>query len=168
MTQNPKPVELKKPLTLWQKVKTGAKGFVKTAVITCRAACYSQARSSAAWRCSARRPATAIRWGWAQASAGEIGGLVARNMILGGLISGTVGAVSSVRQATKLRHNEIEAQADELKRCRSCGPERSRNTHRNSYRKIICLWALIAHRLTEVNKGESHGHCLITILPAGA
>lgn len=118
------PVEVKQPLTLWEKIKAGAKGFAKTALhYLPRGLMFAAALLGG----SALLGATV---GWdpfgtaAIQSVGQLATRVATTLLIGSAIAGGVGAWHEVSAANKQREEDMLAQQSDLKRGRSIAKER--------------------------------------------
>lgn len=115
------PVELKKPLSGWEKFKVGVKGFFKTAIdylprgILFAAMFFGASAllgSIGLWD-----PLGALAEGgtFHMAHAAHV---IGKSALLGVLISGGVGAWQTIVMENTQRETEIVAQAEQIKRCR--------------------------------------------------
>lgn len=120
------PPELKQPLSLFEKIGKGIKGFVKSvtdylpkgivfdAILMTGAIAVA---STLGFDPMGLMLGSAVNWG-------SVVSHVMFTLALGSTISGTVGAVREINHGVKGRNAEIAAQAYELERCRE--HERSR------------------------------------------
>lgn len=119
------PVEIKKPLTGWEKVKSGVKGFFKTALhYLPRGLMMAGAFLGGSYLLGLTSPGLDLFKAGQMNGIGEVATHIGKVMAIGGLITGGIGAWQTVKAETKQREAEIAAQGQELARAR--GRERTR------------------------------------------
>src|SRR4051812_21075408 len=110
-----KSTEIKAPLTTWQKLKAGVKGFAKSVVhYLPRGLLIGGAILGGS---------LLIGHGvdsFMHVSAANFLPRLGFTVLVGSLLSGGVGAWQEVRSETRQRNAEVQAQQEELERCRAC------------------------------------------------
>lgn len=116
------------PLGLWGKIKAGVKGFVKSALhYLPRGLLIAGAMLGASTLLVEAFPALDSFFHTSSLhTVGDVAHRIGLTMLIGGAISGGVGAWKGVSAAKKENEAALAAQADLLQRGRSIGPERQR------------------------------------------
>lgn len=117
------------PLSLWDKIKTGAKSFFKAALhYLPRGLLIGGAILGASALLVNVFPAADSLFHISSLhTAGDVAHRIGMTMMIGGLISGGVGAYHGITDSIKKNNLALAAREGELERCKSLGPEKQRS-----------------------------------------
>lgn len=124
--------DMKHPLTLWEKIKSGTMGFVKATLdYLPKGLLIAGVLMGGSALLGMASPG--LDFFHTQQlfndGAGAIAASFGKMLLIGGLISGSIGAYQHVSAETRQRDAEIDAQGELLERARALGPERQIETH---------------------------------------
>lgn len=129
------PTDIKGPMSTWEKIKSGVKGFVKTTLhYLPRGIAFSailMGGSALLGHAVGWDPLHMLSDATTTDTVTHIAKRLGMTLLLGSAISGGVGAWQEIQHDAKQRDEEIEAQSEQLKRGRGQTPQRQQMRSEN-------------------------------------